>query len=288
MNRLNFNHLFYFYIVAREGSIKLAAEKINVSQPTISDQIKLLEEDLGCLLFDRVGKSLRITQEGKLALEYAQNIFALSSELKAKINNQDTNIKKTLDIGITHYMSHYFLYETVLPLFEQKEISINIIEADRRHLIADLDSGELDILFTDNRDSLLSNMNVYKVGSNRTFVVAHKQYRSTKKTFPNSLNDIPFFNYTSESFFSYEIALFFSKNQIHPRIIGQADDIDLQQLVTEKGLAFTIVPEVAKKRFCKNKDVISLGEIKDFQSSVWGVVRSNYKGLGFQLLNKMT
>jgi LysR family transcriptional activator of nhaA len=78
--------------------------------------------------------------------------------------------------------------------------------------------------------------------------------------------------------------MFFAQNGLSPRIIGQAEDIDLYQLVTEQGLAFTIVPEVAKNRLCQNKDVIVLGELKELQSSVWAVLKKGERGLGYKLL----
>lgn len=288
MSKLNFNHLYYFYIVSKEGSIKLASEKLHVSQPTISDQIKLLEEHFNCLLFERKNRSLFLTKEGKMALKYSQEIFDKSTELTSRLRNKVQLPKRSLDIGITHFMSHYFLYDQILPLFGRDDISINIKEDERHLLLADLEEGVIDMVFTDSKDAISSSMNTYRMGVNKTFAVAHKKYRKHKKGFPYSLNEIPFFTYTSESFLKYEIELFFTKNDIAPKVIGEADDIDLLEVVTEKGLAFTIVPEVAKNRICLNKDIIVLGELEELQTSVWGIVKNSYKGLGYQLLkNKL-
>ena len=286
MDRLNFNHLFYFYIVAKEGSIKDAANKIHVSQPTISDQIKLLEEYFNCLLFERKNRALFLTKEGKLTLKYAEKIFDLSNEVTFRLRNNIELPKRSLDIGVTHFMSHYFLYDTIVPFFEQDEISVNVKENERHLLLADLEEGNIDIVFTDTKDGISSTMDAYRVGANRTFAVSHKKYKKEKKDFPYSLNNIPFFNYTNESFLKYEIELFFTKNGIVPRVIGEADDIELFQVVAEQGYAFTIVPEVAKNRLCMNKDVIVLGEIEELQTSVWGIIKNSYKGLGYQLLKK--
>jgi LysR family transcriptional regulator, transcriptional activator of nhaA len=286
MDRMNFNHLFYFYIVSKEGSIKASAEKLHVSQPTISDQIKLLEEFFDSKLFERKNRSLSLTKEGKLALKYAEKIFDLSNEITFRLRNKIELPKRSLDIGITHFMSHYFLYETILPLFEQDEVSINIKENERHLLLADLEEGNVDMVFTDNKDAISNTMNSYRVGINKTFAVAHKKFKKHAKGFPDSLNLIPFFNYTNESFLKYEIELFFTKNGLSPKMIGEADDMDLFEVVTEKGLAFTIVPEPAKNRLCLNKDIIVLGELEEFQTSVWGIIKNSYKGLGYKLLKK--
>jgi LysR family transcriptional activator of nhaA len=287
MDRMNFNHLFYFFIVSKEGSIKAAAEKLHVSQPTISDQIKLLEEYFECQVFERKNRGLFLTKEGKLALKYAEKVFDLSNEVTFRLRNKIELPKRSLDIGITHFMSHYFLYDTILPLFEQEEISINIKENERHLLLADLEEGNVDMIFTDSKESISSSMSPYRVGMNKTFAIAHKSYRKYKKGFPDSLNLIPFFNYTKESFLKYEIELFFSKNALAPRVIGEADDVDLFQMVANNGLGFVIVPEVAKNRICHNKDVIVLGELTELQTSVWGIVKKNYKGLGYQLLREL-
>lgn len=281
---MNFNHLFYFYIVAKEGSIKASAEKLYVSQPTISDQIKLLEEFLDCKLFDRKNRSLILTEEGQMALKYAQKVFDLSQELTSRLRNKIKLPKRTLDIGITHFMSHYFLYENILPLYEQDQVSVQIVENERHLLLAELEKDNIDLVFTDSKDGISSTMDAYRVGINRTFAVAHKKYNKFKKNFPECLNEIPFMNYTNESFLKYEIELFFSKNSILPKIIGLADDVDLFEVITQKGLAFTIVPEPAKNRLTAHKDIIVLGELEELQTSVWGIVKSSYKGLGYKLL----
>lgn len=288
MDRLNFNHFFYFYIVAKEGSIKASAEKLHVSQPTISDQIKHLEEYFDSQLFERKNRALFLTKEGQLALQYAEKVFDLANEVTFRLRNKIELPKRSLDIGITNLMSHYFLYDLILPLFEQQDVSINVKENKRHLLLADLEEGKIDLLFTDTKDGTSNSMDSYRVGVNKTFAVAHKKFKKHKKGFPDSLNLIPFFNYTSESFFRYEIELFFSKNGLSPRVIGEADDVDLFEVVTGQGLAFTIVPEVAKNRLCVNKDVIVLGELEELQTSVWGIVKNSYKGLGYKLLkNKL-
>jgi LysR family transcriptional activator of nhaA len=192
MDRLNFNHLYYFYIVAMEGSIKAAAEKVYVSQPTISDQIKLLEEYFDCKLFERQHRQLVLTQEGELALDYAKRIFDLSNEVTRRLRHNIKIPKTSFDIGMTPYMSQYFLYDMIMPLFAQKDYTVHLHQQARHLLLAELEEGNLDIFFTDDKDNLPANTEYHRVGLNKTFVVAHKKYRKYKKNFPESLNEIPF------------------------------------------------------------------------------------------------
>lgn len=284
MERLNYNHFYYFYIIAKEGSIKAAAERLFVSQPTISDQLKYLEEYFDCKLFERKHRSLFLTQEGELALKYAQQIFDLGNEVTARLRHNIKIPKTSFDIGMTPYMTQYFLYDFIMPLFEQKDYTVNFRQDPRHILLAELEADELDMIFTDEKEGLPANTEYHRVGVNKTFVVAHKKYRKYKKNFPESLNDIPFFSYNNDSTLKHDIEMFFSQNAITPRVIGQAEDVDLYQLVTEKGLAFTIVPEIAKNRICQNKDVIVLGEITELQTSVWAVLKKGNRDLGYKLL----
>lgn len=285
MERLNFNHLYYFYIVAKEGSIKVASEKLFVSQPTISDQLRLLEDYFRCKLFERRNRSLVLTPSGQEALGYAQKVFDIGRELTSVLRSEMGAPRNSVEIGVSYSMSQYFLYDKIMPLFSQKEMYINVKENERHLSLAELEEGNLDIVFTDNKDNITSNMSAYRVGVNKTFAVAHSKYKKLKKDFPQSLQEINFFNYTKESSLRYEIELFFAKHAISPSIIGEADDIDLFQIVTHSALAFTIVPEVAKNRLCQNKEIIVLGELEDLQTSVWGIVKKNYKGIALELLN---
>jgi LysR family transcriptional regulator, transcriptional activator of nhaA len=287
MERLNFSHFFYFYIVANEGSIKGAGEKLSVSQPTISDQIKLLEEYFDCKLFDRQHRQLNLTKEGELALSYAEKVFTMSNELTSRLRHNIKIPKTSFDIGMTPYMTQYFLYDLIMPLFQQKDYTVSMRQDPRHILLAELEEENIDMIFTDEKDTLPAWTEYHRVGINRTFVVAHKKFKKHKKNFPESLNEIPFFSYTNDSTLKYDVEMFFSQNGLTPRVIGQAEDIDLYQLVTENGLAFTIVPEVAKNRLCLNKDVIVLGEVKELQTSVWAALKKGDRGLGYKLLKGM-
>lgn len=287
MLNLNYKHLYYFYVVAKEGSVKLAAEKLFVSQPTISDQIKLLEDYFGTKLFERRNRGVYLTGDGQVALDYAQKIFDLGSEVTSRLRNQLLLPKKTVDIGISPHMSQYFLFGKLSPIFSQKGVSVVISEKPRTHLLAELEEEKIDIVFTDSREHLTPNMSSFRVGLNRTFVVAHKKYEKLKNQFPNSLQKIPYFGYSEGSSLRYEIELFFAQNDIAPKTIGEGGHIEMFQMVTEQGLAFTIVPEIAKKRLCLSPNIITLGEIEDFQTTVWGVIKKGKKGPALKLLKEL-
>jgi len=284
MDRLNFNHFYYFYIVAKEGSVKVAAEKLHVSQPTVSDQIKLLEEYFDCKLFERKNRALFLTKEGELALEYAQKAFSLSRELTTRLRNKVKLPKSTVDIGMTPNMAQYFIYDSILPLFDHHEFTVNILENERHLLLAELEEGNIDVVISNTREGILPSMRASKMGKNRTYVLAHKSFRKYKKGFPHSLNEIPFFHYSKGSELRYEIELYFSKYALCPRTIGEGDDIDLFEVIVKNAKGFVMVPEVGKNRICQNKEVIVLGEIEDLETNAWCITKKDYQGPGLNLM----
>lgn len=284
MERLNYNHLFYFYIIAKEGSIKAACEKLHLSQPTLSDQLKLLEEHFGQQLFERKNRSLQLNRAGKTALEYAEEIFSLGIELTSRLRHSSKLPKSSLDVGITPAMSQYFVYDELLPLFSSQEMEVRVHEAERQYLIADLELGELDLIISDSKEPLSRSLIAYRMGMSRTYVICGEKYKNLRSKFPKCLNDIPFFNYTDQSFLRYEIELFFRQNGLSPRVVGEGDDIDLLQMVTENNIGFTIVSEVAMKKFKQISKIFVLGELEGLQTSIWGIVKKNDQGLAYKFL----
>lgn len=101
MEWLNYNHLFYFWLVAREGSIARACEQAQLTQPTISTQIRTLERALGEKLFIRAGRGLQLTDAGKTTFRYADEIFSLGRELRDTLKNRPTGRPMRLTVGVS-------------------------------------------------------------------------------------------------------------------------------------------------------------------------------------------
>ena len=283
MERLNFNHFYYFYIVALEGSIKQASEVIHVSQPTISDQIKLLEEFFGVPLFFRRNRSLVLTEKGKIAFNYAQNIFEQSIEITKLLKNNIKKPKSSLDIGMTPLMGHYFKPNQLDQLFKSPDILLNFHEDRRELLLANLENEKIDIVITDSKENLNKNHQVFLLGKNKTFAVAHKKLGISNKNFPEGLSGKPFFQYSDQFSLKYEIDLYFARRGINPKIVGTSDNSELLNYVVSKGMAFVIVPEILKNKMCLQTNIKSCGELDDLETTVFAVLNKN-NPVSFDLL----
>lgn len=275
IDRLNFSHLFYFYVTAKEGSIKGACEKLFISQPTISDQIKLLEEFLDCELFERRNRALFLTREGEVALEYAEELFSLSREFVRRMRKKEKLPRRSIEIGVTPFMSQYLLYQELTTFFTNPDFMVNFTEAEAPHLLSLLEDDEIDILYSSSKLDQPKNLVSLKLGTNKTFILAHKKFKKHLKNFPNCLNEIPYFAHSQGSDLRYESDLYFVQNGLNPTIIGEGDGLELFEVICQQGLGFVVVPEVGKNRLEKDKDIITLGELSELQSNVYATVKKD-------------
>lgn len=269
MNRLNYNHLYYFRTIAREGSIKRACQRLHLTQPTLSDQLKNLEEFLGVQLFERRNRQLFLTPSGETALQYADRIFSLGNEFVQVIARGEKVLAKTVRVGIVPSLSRAFTYRTLIPAFESQDVHIRVKEAELKYLLLELEDGQIDFILCDDYDSMrVSKYKSIDVGTSRYYAVSGKRYAEAAKGFPQSLATIPFFNYTSDSRIRHEIDHFFSNNEIHPRPIGEADDINFLRIITEKDQCFSILPGKTVRASVRKKRLYVLGEMKTLKTRV--------------------
>ncbi len=152
MDWLNYHHLFYFHRVARTGSITEAARELRVRQPTISAQLKQLEESLGVKLFERRGRGLQLTDDGETALGFADEIFRLGRDLRRALESHSSGPVRRVLVGVSDTVPKSVVRALLSPLFAGDERPRLVVrEAPELVLFANLEQAELDIVLTDHR-----------------------------------------------------------------------------------------------------------------------------------------
>ena len=275
MERLNYNQLYYFYVVATEGSVKAACEKLHLTQPTISGQLKTFEEWLGFELFERKHRKLVLNQYGKLLLKKAERIFSLGEELVATLPKEGQKIRNDVKIGITPSLHVSLVHDFTLKVWKDQEQTIQIENANMDSLIDMLNKNAIDFILCDSPYE--KSKNRYKsinLGTQDLVAVGTEDYKKYKKNFPESLSGAPFLSYTDKSLLRSEIDYFFQINDIKPDVIGTIDDTTLLRLVAEKGLGIAILPELAAKAAIKSRQLIKIGVLPTIKASSW-IVTSN-------------
>ncbi len=148
MAKLNYNHLYYFWIIAKEGNLGRAANKLFVSQSALSTQLKKLEDQFGHPLFLREGRSLKLTEAGKLALNYADKIFNLGNELHSLLKDSATPDRVMLRIGVVASLSRNFVENFIRPLLNREDVELVIDSGNQDELLMRLNLHQLDIVLT--------------------------------------------------------------------------------------------------------------------------------------------
>ncbi|MFM7137884.1 MAG: transcriptional activator NhaR [Planctomycetota bacterium] len=150
VNWLNYHHLLYFWTVAREGSIAAACRRLHLTQPTVSGQIKALERALKATLFERRGRSIALTETGRLVYRYADEIFSLGRELEDAVAGRATVGGLRFTVGVADTLSKLIVHRLLEPaLHLPEEVHISCIDGDPDRLLAQLTLHELDIVISD-------------------------------------------------------------------------------------------------------------------------------------------
>ena len=225
---LNYHHLHYFWVVAREGSIVRAAEELRVSQPTISLQIKELEGALGRKLFERAGRGLSLTEVGRVVYRYAQEIFALGEELANAVEHQPSGPTLRLSVGVVDVIPKTVVQRLLAPALALPQPTRLVCREDKAdRLLADLAARRFDVVLSDAPigDALqLRGFNHLLGECGLTFLAAPALAERHRRGFPRSLDGAPMLLPTDGSAMRRGLNLWFDALRIHPLVVAEFDD----------------------------------------------------------------
>lgn len=242
----NFNHLYYFYVTAREGSISAAASKLGVTQPTISEQIKSLERFLGAQLFERHPEGMRLTESGQIAYEHAEVMFRASTRLMQRFEESaPMTDRAVLRLGVTSTLSRTFTADYFLPLFEIPEVRTVIHYGNYIYLLQDLLSYQIDLLIADSKPDDERGIEVTILHTPSLVFVASPELAARISSFPADLVNVPFLHYTVRSRYRWEIDQFLRKHGLVMDIVAEVDDIGIMKEFALQGKGAIAVPNAA-------------------------------------------
>ncbi len=272
MSELNYRHLYYFYRIAREGSIVAASRKLHITQSTLSDQLKQLEEYLGAKLFDRKPRKLELNSTGKLTMQYAVDIFSKSAEMELVVRANAQEKTSLLCVGVIPSLPRNHIYDFLVPLWKSRKYIIVVKEARLESLIAALQISDMDVILSDaqHKDHNFDFRST-KLISQQIIAVASPKMNHLTNNFPKSLDGAPYISFTEHSRLRPEIDTFFKRHKIFPRTIGEVDDVQLASIAAENGLGFAILPQRAVATALKTKKLIKLGKPIGLNSDMWAI-----------------
>lgn len=254
MEWLNYHHLLYFWTVAKEGSVTVAAESLKLSQPTVSSQIKTLERRLSERLFRRVGRNLELTEMGKVAFRYADEIFSLGQEMQDVIAGRTERVPEKLTVGVSDLVPKLVLYRLLEPALALENAPRIICREDKtERLLAELSIHDLDLVLAEApiaRQASVRAFNHLLGQTDVSFFAKAPLARRYSKNFPESLDGAPFLLPTENTLLRRDLDHWFLDKGIRPRIVAEFEDSALLKAFGSEGAGIFPGPQAIEDEVC--------------------------------------
>ncbi len=276
-NLPNFNHLFYFWTIAREGSIKKASQKLNLTQPGLSGQLKNLEDYYGKKFFERKVRKLELNDVGKVALDYCNHIFGLAEEMEYAVRQIQPKKQTLIRVGVLPSLSSTHVHEFIVPLWKEKSVHVSVIASNLDELLYRLSNKTLEVVLSDREIKHKKKFVSYRLRPRKIIVVGNENFAFAKKNFPESLQNLPIIQLTEHSQIRAEIDRYLDENDIRPQIVGEADDVTLLRLAAIQGNGVAVLPENTVNEAIREGLLFKLGELKGVRSDMWALARADSK-----------
>ena len=271
MDWLNYHHLFYFWTVARTGSVSRASEELRLSSPAISNQIKSLEESLGEKLLERSGRGLVLTDMGRIAMRYADEIFSLGREFTDTMKDLPTGRPIRFCVGIADVLPKLIAFHLLEPALKTK-LPIRIVCREDRpdHLLADLSMHDVDIVLN---DAPIGSGAVSRIHSQllvESGVGFFSRDARWRKGFPGSLDGAPFLLPTENTALRRSLDEWFYSEKISPKLVGEFADFALLRVFAEEGYGLLAAPLIIEKQVC-NYGLRKIGQTNAIRTRYYAI-----------------
>lgn len=272
---LNYHHLRYFWAVARAGSLRAAAEKLRVSQPSICAQIQLLEESLGEDLFRPSGRSMALTEFGQIIFGYADEIFTLGGEIQRAAQQAPTSRVLRLNAGIVDSFPKLMSYDILRPIFEhQPPVQLACHEGKLPDLLVQLTTHRIDVVLSDEPASpgiAARVFNHFLGGCGVTFCAMPVLARTLKGRFPRNLQGASALLPTQNCHLRRDLEKWFRQVNIQPRVIAEFEDAALMKIVATRGIGVIAVPSLVEAEAVERYGFVPVGRTKDIETQFYAI-----------------
>jgi LysR family transcriptional activator of nhaA len=236
---LNYRHLYYFWVVAKEGGMARAAERLGMAVQTVSAQVRLLEQSLGYALFKPAGRGMALTDAGVAAMSHADQIFQLGEQLPAAVRDAATGQGLRLAVGISDSMPKLVVRHLLQPALLEPRVRLLCDEDEFDRLLGDLALHRLDAVLSDRAAPPNPNLRLYSHGLGEAslawFAPAALVKRSTRK-FPECLADMPVLLPTSHAAVRARLDQWFERQGFRPHVAGEFEDSALLATFGRSGM----------------------------------------------------
>ena len=243
---LNYHHLRYFRVIARELNLTRAAEKLNLSAPALSVQLKQLEESLGHPLFKRGRGGLALTEAGRLALDYAETIGRAGEELVDVMQHRQRGGRQVLRVGAVATLSRNFQLEFLRPALHRAEVEVVIRSGSQRELLVALHAHDVDLVLSNQaaRRDAERPWHSHLLAEQAVSLVGVPAWKKKKLRFPEDFRDVPVILPSMESNTRAAFDRLTAAAGARPRVMAEVDDMAMLRLLAREGEGLALVPPV--------------------------------------------
>jgi LysR family transcriptional activator of nhaA len=247
---LNFNHLYYFHVTATEGSVKAAAERLGVTQPTVSEQVRLLERNLDVQLFERSAAGLRLTQAGRDAYEHTTAMFLAGERLVEALGHAVEPPSVMLRVGVSAAMARTIAADFLMPVLTVENCRPSIRTGDFTDLLRDLRGHELDLVIgeTEPLEASRAGLEVELVYRTSLIAVALPDFEPLP-----DWHDLPLLEFRPTSIYHWEVDAFLKERGLRPNLMGELDDAFLMLEAVLRGGFVAFVPSTVAREAIRAK-----------------------------------
>lgn len=276
MDWLNYHHFLYFWVVAKRGSIAEASKELRLAHPTISAQIHRLEEVLGDRLFERKGRKLVLTEFGRVALRYADEIFSLGREFMDTAKGRPSGRPIRLVVGVSDVLPKSIVYRILEPVFRLEEETRVICREGRsaEEFMGELAMHTVDVVISDAPAGSGTSVRAFShpLGECGTaFFAAPELAKTCRRRFPRSLDGVPFVLPGGQSALRRALEEWFDSLKVQPKVVAELDDVALAKVVAEAGLGVFAAPDVVEKEILQRYKVQLIGRVKDVRQRFYAI-----------------
>lgn len=275
MEWLNYHHLLYFWVVAREGSVAAATTHLHLTQPTISSQIHALEKSLGQKLFTKRGRNLVLTETGHAVFRYADEIFSLGRELVQSVKGASGQRPSRFAVGISDSLpklTTYKLLEPALRIAPPFKLYVRIDKTES--LLASLAVHGLDMVLSDVPVSPSVNVRAFShlLGECGISIFGTPALaRRHRSNFPQSLQNAPMLLQTVNTALRRSLDQWFDGAGITPAIVGEVEDMAMLQVLGQHGLGLFAAPTIVENEVCRQHHVRVVGQLKEVRERFYAI-----------------
>lgn len=261
---LNYHHLYYFWRVARKGSLTAAAKELRLAHPTISAQLKTLESNLGAKLFEKDGRKLKLTETGQLAYRYANDIFALGEELVGALEGRPPDGGRLFKVGVTDILPKPIAYHFLEPALGMAGVRTMCFEGKPNSLLERLAVHELDLVLSDFPMGPQFTLNAFShlLGESSLTVFGSVELAARyREGFPASLDGAPFLLQTDNTSLRRLLNQWFAMNKVHPRVVAEFEDNELLKEYGQRGGGVFAASSIIDEHTLEHYKVEAIGRL---------------------------